>query len=93
MVYSTCSLNPTEDEAVIHRLLVEAQGSLELEKVNDKLPGLKYIPGLSHWIVMNRDLTIYNTPEEVPEPMKHILRAAIFPPKPEEAEKFHLERW
>ena len=93
MVYSTCSLNPTEDEAVIHRLLVESQGSLELEEVNDKVPGLKYIPGLSHWIVMNRDLTIYNTPEDVPEPMKHILRSAIFPPKLEEAGKFHLERW
>ncbi|XP_046442937.1 tRNA (cytosine(34)-C(5))-methyltransferase-like [Daphnia pulex] len=92
MVYSTCSLNPMENEAVIHRLLVEAKGSLELEEVSDKLPGLKYVPGLSHWVVMSRVLTAYATPEEVPEAMKHILRGSLFPPKPEDADKFHLER-
>lgn len=26
LVYSTCSLNPIENEAVIHRLLTEAEG-------------------------------------------------------------------
>ena len=28
LVYSTCSLNPIEDEAVIHRLLSEAEGTV-----------------------------------------------------------------
>lgn len=28
LVYSTCSLNPIENEAVIYRLLVDAQGML-----------------------------------------------------------------
>ena len=92
MVYSTCSLNPMEDEAVIHRLLADAKGSLELEEVSDKLPGLKYVPGLSRWVVMSRDLTAYETPDEVPETMKHILRWSLFPPNPEVANKFHLER-
>ncbi len=27
LVYSTCSLNPVENEAVIHRMLVDAQGT------------------------------------------------------------------
>lgn len=93
MVYSTCSLNPIEDEAVIHRLLVEAKGSLELEEVSHKLPGLKFVPGLSNWIVMSRDLTVYTNSDEVPEPMKHNLRETLFPPKSEDAESFHLERW
>ena len=88
MVYSTCSLNPMEDEAVIHRLLADAKGSLELEEVSDKLPGLKYVPGLSRWVVMSRDLTAYETPDEVPETMKHILRWSLFPPNPEVANKF-----
>lgn len=92
MVYSTCSLNPIEDEAVLHRLLAEAKGSLELEEVSEKLPGLKFVRGLSSWIVMSRDLTAYSTPEEVPESMKHILRESLFPPKVEDADKFHLER-
>lgn len=30
LVYSTCSLNPVENEAVLHRLLKDSQGALEL---------------------------------------------------------------
>lgn len=92
MVYSTCSLNPIEDEAVLHRLLSEAKGSLELEEVSEKLPGLKFVRGLSQWTVMTRELAAYSKPEDVPESMKHILRESLFPPKPEDADKFHLER-
>lgn len=40
-MYSTCSLNPLEDEAVIQRLLIEADGSLQLVDVSSQLPGLK----------------------------------------------------
>lgn len=45
MVYSTCSLNPIENEAVIHRLLVECQGALQLLDASKDLPGLKYTTG------------------------------------------------
>lgn len=93
MVYSTCSLNPIEDEAIVHRLLVAAEGALELIDVSDKLPGLKYSRGLSHWTITARDLTPFNTPEDVPEDLKNHLREPIFPPKAEDAEKFHLDRW
>jgi 16S rRNA C967 or C1407 C5-methylase (RsmB/RsmF family) len=30
LVYSTCSLNPVEDEAVVNEMLTLAEGSLEL---------------------------------------------------------------
>jgi tRNA (cytosine34-C5)-methyltransferase len=93
MVFSTCSLNPIEDEAIVHRLLVAAEGALELIDVSDKLPGLKYSRGLSHWTITARDLTPFNTPEDVPEDLKNHLREPIFPPKAEDAEKFHLDRW
>ena len=43
MVYSTCSLNPLENEAVIQRLLLEADGSVRIVDVADQLPGLKVI--------------------------------------------------
>lgn len=45
LVYSTCSINPIENESVIHRILVETNGALELVDVAESLPGLKYSPG------------------------------------------------
>lgn len=92
MVYSTCSLNPIEDEAVLHRLLVEAKGSLELVDVSEKLPGLKYTKGLSHWVIMDRNLSTYEKVEDIPENSKSIIRPNMFPPKPEDAAQFHFER-
>lgn len=51
MVYSTCSLNPIENEAVVSELLRRGRGSLELVDCSDKLPGLKTRPGMSDWEV------------------------------------------
>ena len=93
MVYSTCSLNPIEDEAVIHRLLVEAKGSVELVEIGHMLPGLKHCKGLSHWVITDRDLTAYDSPDVVPEGKRNLIRASIFPPKPEDAAQFNLDRW
>lgn len=45
LVYSTCSINPIENEAVIHRLLAETDGALQLVDVSNSLPGLKSAPG------------------------------------------------
>ena len=41
MVYSTCSLHPVEDEAVIARILQMCEGSVKLVDVSEKLPGLQ----------------------------------------------------
>lgn len=51
MVYSTCSFNPIENEAVVSELLRRAGGSLELVDCSDKLPGLITRPGMSDWQV------------------------------------------
>lgn len=53
MVYSTCSLNPVENEAVVAALLNRAQGALELVDVSDQLPELKRRPGLTTWEVFD----------------------------------------
>lgn len=50
MCYSTCSVNPIEDEAVVADLLRNANGALEL--VDIKLDGFKVRPGMSSWHVM-----------------------------------------
>ncbi|MFW6110854.1 MAG: RsmB/NOP family class I SAM-dependent RNA methyltransferase [Thermoproteota archaeon] len=46
LVYSTCSLDPEEDEGVIHHLLRE-KSNCQVEKV--RLSGLETKEGLTHW--------------------------------------------
>lgn len=56
VVYSTCSLNPIEDEAVLAEILFranrEAPGSLELVDIHDRLPGFVAHRGKSSWSVL-----------------------------------------
>uniref|UniRef100_A0A915AC98 tRNA (cytosine(34)-C(5))-methyltransferase n=1 Tax=Parascaris univalens TaxID=6257 RepID=A0A915AC98_PARUN len=92
MVYSTCSLNPIEDEAVIAEMLRLGNGSIELVDVSDRLPQLKRSPGVSSWKVFDKDMTEYKSPDEVPEAMKKSLVPSMFPPTDEEKQGFHLER-
>ena len=51
MVYSTCTFNPLEDEAVIQAVLQATKGALRLVDVSDAMPALKRNPGLSTWQV------------------------------------------
>ncbi|MES1919926.1 tRNA (cytosine(34)-C(5))-methyltransferase [Bonamia ostreae] len=55
MVYSTCSLNPIEDEAVVAALLTRSNGELELMDVKQDLPNFRTRPGLSEWKVFVND--------------------------------------
>lgn len=52
MVYSTCSMNPMENEAVVAELLRIADGSLVLEDPRDRMEGLVARPGWSSWRVL-----------------------------------------
>lgn len=49
MVYSTCSLNPIENEAVLHRILVETQDSVQLVDCRHLVPGLICDPGIVYF--------------------------------------------
>lgn len=44
LVYSTCTFNPIEDEAVVAELLLRSQGAMTLLDVSDQLPNLKRMP-------------------------------------------------
>jgi 16S rRNA C967 or C1407 C5-methylase (RsmB/RsmF family) len=50
-VYSTCSLNPLENEAVVAEVLRRSRGNLVLVDVNDRLPELRKVPGMTSWKV------------------------------------------
>ncbi|KAJ1203524.1 hypothetical protein NDU88_007309 [Pleurodeles waltl] len=93
MVYSTCSLNPVENEAVIASLLEKSEGALELADVSSELPGLKWMPGMTQWKIMTRDEQWFAQWSDVP-PSRHTqIRPTMFPPKDEEKLKaLKLER-
>ncbi|GFR76678.1 tRNA (cytosine(34)-C(5))-methyltransferase, partial [Elysia marginata] len=92
LVYSTCSLNPAEDEAVISDLLRSSDGAMELVEVADQLPGLKFTRGLSHWRVMTKAGEWLDNKDKIPPHLKTQYKESIYPPTPEEAAKYHLER-
>ncbi|XP_050461862.1 tRNA (cytosine(34)-C(5))-methyltransferase isoform X3 [Cataglyphis hispanica] len=92
MVYSTCSLNPIENEAVLHRLLCETGDSVQLIDCRDLVPGLLCDPGVTHWKPASKNLQYYNTWDDVPEQWQTQVRPKMFPPQANEASKFHLER-
>ena len=51
MVYSTCSFNPVENEAVVKEILLRCGGAVELVDASDMLKGLIRRPGLLDWKV------------------------------------------
>ncbi|XP_061225638.1 RNA cytosine C(5)-methyltransferase NSUN2 [Neopsephotus bourkii] len=93
MVYSTCSLNPIENEAVIASLLEKSQGALELADVSSELPGLKRMPGVTKWKVMLKDGQWLEEWKDVPSNRQTQIRPTMFPVKDEEKLKaMNLER-
>uniref|UniRef100_A0A3Q3IK01 tRNA (cytosine(34)-C(5))-methyltransferase n=1 Tax=Monopterus albus TaxID=43700 RepID=A0A3Q3IK01_MONAL len=93
MVYSTCSLNPIEDEAVIAALLEKSEGALELADSSADLPGLKWMPGVTSWKLMTKEGQWYSDWSKVPSSRHTQIRPTMFPPKdPEKLASMHLER-
>ncbi|PSR78543.1 S-adenosyl-L-methionine-dependent methyltransferase, partial [Coniella lustricola] len=66
VVYSTCSMNPVENESVI-AAAVERCGheNVELLDCSNELPGLARKPGLKTWKVMDKAGRIWNSWKEV----------------------------
>ncbi|KAI1717890.1 16S rRNA methyltransferase rsmB/F domain-containing protein [Ditylenchus destructor] len=92
MAYSTCSLNPMEDEAVVAHILRTFGNEVELVDVSDQLPGLKRSPGISTWKVIAKSLEVINSYDEAQGQTKSFLSPSMFPPTAEEAVHMHLER-
>ncbi|GME78194.1 unnamed protein product [Ambrosiozyma monospora] len=84
LVYSTCSMNPMENEAIVAAALRKWGGKVRTVKCDDLLPGLIRHPGLSQWKVLNKQM-------EIQEPGTSEMLSSFFPPTAEEAAKFNLD--
>ncbi|KAB8349667.1 hypothetical protein FH972_023685 [Carpinus fangiana] len=91
VVYSTCSMNPIENEAVV-AAAVERCGGVEKVKLCDTskgVPGLERRPGLSSWPVWDKTNHPWTSWAEVLEAREagneqaHKLTESMFPPLPE----------
>lgn len=91
IVYSTCSLNPMENEAIVAEMLNRGNGSLELVDVSNELPELKRRPGLSDWKVFTKDAQLVDKMEDLPKDTKGRFYPSMWPPQ--NARELHLERW
>lgn len=90
MIYSTCSLNPIENEAVVLNLLRQADGALELVDVEEKLKHFKHAHGLEKWVLMQKDSKIVHSIDEVDDQYRGNLTADMFAPA--NVAKFNLHR-
>lgn len=93
MVYSTCSMNPVENESVVAQLLQTFQGQISLVDITGQLPGLKTKPGLKKWCVIAKNQEVYHSYDDVPKLVQSTIRPQMFPPSEDVLESLHLERW
>lgn len=100
LVYSTCSLNPVENEAVIAAALQSIPG-FALVDVSDRLPELVRRPGLTTWkpSVSKEPDTSFASFEAFAETLSEEQKETTkvtpghWPPPKEEAEALGLNRW
>ena len=97
VVYSTCSMNPVEDEAVVAAAIDRCGGSsnVQLLETKDYLPGLKRHPGLREWRIMDKAGRTWSKYDEVVNQKTNHgedgfsrVYEGMFPPR----EDLHLER-
>ena len=59
-MYSTCSLNPIEDEAVVATILQQMGSNVRLKDMSNQYPLLKRQKGLSSWKVIDDNHVIHD---------------------------------
>lgn len=90
VVYSTCSMNPVEDEAVLAHAIDRCGGQdiVQILDTQNLLPGLKRHPGLRSWKVMDKFGRVWHSYREIEEHRSRHgdeglsrLQESMFPPQ------------
>eukprot|EP00754_Rhynchopus_humris_P010517 Rhum_TRINITY_DN14161_c1_g1::Rhum_TRINITY_DN14161_c1_g1_i1::g.70235::m.70235/K15335/NSUN2; tRNA (cytosine34-C5)-methyltransferase len=90
LVYSTCSMNPVEDEAVLNHCLRTSAHGYKLVDCSGMLPELKRSAGVNKWVVTNKEGSkVYERYADVPVEERGQLTESMFPS--EDNEKFELQ--
>ncbi|KAI0159584.1 S-adenosyl-L-methionine-dependent methyltransferase [Xylariaceae sp. FL1272] len=80
VVFSTCSMNPVENESVVVSAIERCGGPdvVEIIDCKDRLPLLQRNPGMYQWQIMDKSGRIWNNWEEVEQ---HVARGGTPPGK------------
>lgn len=78
VAYSSCAINPIENEAVLQRILHLSEGALEIVQCSPQC-GINYLPGHVNWRVFDSEMTEYNHWSEIPEKFSSQVFAEMFP--------------
>jgi multisite-specific tRNA:(cytosine-C5)-methyltransferase len=90
VVYSTCSMNPVEDEAVLAHAIDRCGGQdiVQILDASNLLPGLNRYPGLRSWKVMDKFGRMWHSYQEVEDHRARHgdeglsrVQESMFPPK------------
>ncbi|KAB5540475.1 S-adenosyl-L-methionine-dependent methyltransferase [Coniochaeta sp. 2T2.1] len=102
VVYSTCSMNPVENESVIAAAIERCcgQDKVEIVDCSDRLPLLKRKDGMKKWKIMDKTGRMWNSWQEVEEYTKTTedgvapgrLVETMFPPTQGDCVDLPLER-
>lgn len=95
VAYSSCAINPIENEAVLARLMKLSQGAVELVDVEGRLPGFKWAKGHTAWKVFDSEMNEYEKFEDCPEKVANTqIHPAMFSSnyQPSSGVDYHLER-
>lgn len=79
LVYSTCTFNPIENEAVVASMLLQGNGALRLVDVSNELPGLRRKPGITSWQVKDKNGQFHKVFNKSNEAKDHV--ESMFPPQ------------
>ncbi|KAI2626187.1 S-adenosyl-L-methionine-dependent methyltransferase [Xylaria nigripes] len=80
VVFSTCSMNPVENESVVVSAIERCGGPdvVDIIDCKDRLPLLKRYPGMHQWKIIDKSGRIWNNWEEV---QQHVLNGGQLPSK------------